>query len=554
MSNMAERRPNLLIIGAQKAGSTWIYDVLRPHPEVFLPERVELCFFNRLDCEEPAQVSDYLRHFRAADPSVKWLGEKTPGYFWTTDRRRSAIQPPKGHNPNLPASVARVLGRDISLIVSLRHPVRRAISAYVHHGVRDRIKPKEHLKDVATRFGILDIGFYSQHLDVWEQEFGSERLLSLIFENDIARDPMVAYEMMCQFLEIDASFVPSSLGEVSNQNPARRIDGDVIDTGVAALNPVRPSDVRFLLDAYWPDIEALRRRFGVRLDVWDEDTATLEDFAGRDDPAPRPATPPTPAPRQRPTRKPTEGSGTTTVPVGEASHEVLRELGLDLTAQAAKQLGAGCSFEPPTRISNTGFHASGLGAFSYTTDGHVYATRIGRYCSIARAINIGQTDHPMDWLSTSPVQFRSAFKFATGAKFEHKAEYDADAPLPELERKAHLATRRVTTVGNDVWIGHGAIVIGGVDVGDGAVIAAGAVVTRDVEPYSVVAGVPARVMRRRFPDDIVERLLASAWWEYAPWQMRHIDFSDIGASLDAVEEMRRSGVEPYAPHLIEIVR
>lgn len=71
-----------------------------------------------------------------------------------------------------------------------------------------------------------------------------------------------------------------------------------------------------------------------------------------------------------------------------------------------------------------------------------------------------------------------------------------------------------TVIGNDVWIGNGAIVINGVSVGDGAIIGAGAVVTKDVPPYSVVAGVPAKVIKMRFPDSIIERLMKVKWWNW----------------------------------------
>jgi acetyltransferase-like isoleucine patch superfamily enzyme len=352
---------------------------------------------------------------------------------------------------------------------------------------------------------------------------------------------------MCRFLQIDDSSVPEAVHVSSNGNPVRRVEGDVITTGVDHLNPVRPSDVAYLLDAYRSDIEVLRGHLGAAIDAWDEETLVLEEFASRPDPV-EPA-----VPSVAPILVEEMVGPRRSIPVSKLPPERLVSLGLDVHPQVAKAVKPRFSFEPPARISRTQFHgATSIGAFSYTTDGNVYATHIGRYCSIARDINIGQTDHPMDWLSTSPTHFRNSFKINTGTEFEFKAQYDSDGPTPEVERKAHLAVRRTTNIGHDVWIGHGAILIGGVDVGHGAVIAAGAVVTRDVEPYSIVGGVPAKLIRKRFDDDTIDRLLASRWWDYAPWQLRDIDLSDIEVALSAVEDMRRQGTAPYQPTIVEV--
>lgn len=119
---------------------------------------------------------------------------------------------------------------------------------------------------------------------------------------------------------------------------------------------------------------------------------------------------------------------------------------------------------------------------------------VGSFCSIANHVIIGGGRHPMEWISTSPVFYSG--RDSVRAKF---AEHSRERPA------------RVR-IGHDVWVGERAILRQGVSVGVGAVIGMGSVVTRDVPPYTVVAGVPARVIRRRFPDSICERLLASNWW------------------------------------------
>ena len=226
----------------------------------------------------------------------------------------------------------------------------------------------------------------------------------------------------------------------------------------------------------------------------------------------------------------------------------LVDFGLDLSETAAKQLPEGFHFEAPTRINNAIFRGDcKSGAFSYCADGQFANTAIGRYCSIARSVNIGQFDHPKDWLSTNPFQYQRSFRINTGKRFPHKDHYDSDTPLPHMQTKANAAVRASTKIGNDVWIGHAAILIAGVTIGDGAIVAAGAVVTKDVPPYASVGGVPAKVIKYRFDEPTRARLLESRWWQFSSWQLRALDFSDIGNAIQGVLEMTKAGIEPYAP-------
>ena len=120
---------------------------------------------------------------------------------------------------------------------------------------------------------------------------------------------------------------------------------------------------------------------------------------------------------------------------------------------------------------------------------------IGSFCSIANGVVIGGGVHPMDWAATSPVFYFG--RDSVAAKFSVH-----ERPPPKR-----------TVIGHDVWIGERAIIKAGVSVGIGAVVGMGAVVTNDVGPYEVVAGVPARVLRTRFDPDIVRGLLECRWWE-----------------------------------------
>jgi acetyltransferase-like isoleucine patch superfamily enzyme len=119
-------------------------------------------------------------------------------------------------------------------------------------------------------------------------------------------------------------------------------------------------------------------------------------------------------------------------------------------------------------------------------------TTVGRYCSIANGVRILTENHPMSFRSTHGFFFNPRLRYS----------------------RTNLVERKPLTIGNDVWVGYNAIIMPNVSViGDGAVIAAGAVVNKDVPPYAVVVGNPARVVRFRFSPPTIELLLASRWWE-----------------------------------------
>lgn len=126
----------------------------------------------------------------------------------------------------------------------------------------------------------------------------------------------------------------------------------------------------------------------------------------------------------------------------------------------------------------------------------VYDCTIGNFCSIAREAYIGGASHPVDWVSTSGCFYlRSNF---TG-KCYHEEKYE---------------WLKKTTIDHDVWIGARAIILSGVHISTGAVIGAGSVVTKDVGPYEIWAGNPARFIRKRFDDEVIEVLLQSEWWNW----------------------------------------
>lgn len=140
---------------------------------------------------------------------------------------------------------------------------------------------------------------------------------------------------------------------------------------------------------------------------------------------------------------------------------------------------------------------SKLGKYSYIgRNTQLINAEVGSFCSISGNVLVGMGTHTLNNLSTSPI-FTEKHN-GTGFSW-------VDSTPSNLFPKV--------VVGNDVWIGTRSMIMGGVTVGDGAVIGAGAVVTKDVPPYAVVGGVPARIIRYRFSEDVIKRLLELKWWE-----------------------------------------
>lgn len=168
-----------------------------------------------------------------------------------------------------------------------------------------------------------------------------------------------------------------------------------------------------------------------------------------------------------------------------------------------------CVFSAHNRIYRRAYlRSSTLGRMSYVAEGsRIGFTSIGAFSSIGPNISLGGLGwHPTDRLSTHPAFYST--RLQAGASFTQPG--DSIAQEHELPR---------TIVGSDVWIGVGSIVLDGLCIGDGAVIAAGAVVTRDVPPYAIVGGVPARIIRYRFDEATITALLDWRWWELGNAQL-----------------------------------
>lgn len=187
-----------------------------------------------------------------------------------------------------------------------------------------------------------------------------------------------------------------------------------------------------------------------------------------------------------------------------------------------------------------------IGAYTFmgTTYINSQAT-IGRACSIARDVTIGALPHPDTWLSTSSFQYDPQ-KFGF---------YDnQDKPLLKRTSDNDPSKRTAPVIGNDVWIGTSAIILNNVKIGDGAIIGAGALVSKDVAPYAVVAGVPARVIKYRFPSRTISDLLELKWWNYDVFH-HELPFNEVERAIEDIQQMIADGrLQEFRPKTLFVKR
>lgn len=167
-----------------------------------------------------------------------------------------------------------------------------------------------------------------------------------------------------------------------------------------------------------------------------------------------------------------------------------------------------------------------IGMFSYVSGYNSTNMRIGRYSSIASGVRTFGNAHPTNWISSSPVFYTN-----------HHQKIYQEATKKKLTKIYYFEEFNDKTpilIGNDVWIGEGCIIKPGITIGDGAIVAANSIVTKDVPSYSIVAGAPAQVRRYRFKDNIIGKLNRIRWWDYDISDV-DIDWRDPEKSIDKLE-------------------
>jgi acetyltransferase-like isoleucine patch superfamily enzyme len=178
---------------------------------------------------------------------------------------------------------------------------------------------------------------------------------------------------------------------------------------------------------------------------------------------------------------------------------------------------------PSSKIeAGSSFYHSNMGKHSFCGyECDIFHADIGSFVSIANGVVLGGGRHPMEWVGMSPVFYEG--RDSVKAKFAtHKRR-----PIQRVN------------VGHDVWIGRSAIVLPGVTIGDGAVVGAGAVVTKDVAPYAIVAGNPARLIKYRFDQSTIERLQRLKWWDLDEERLHELGpfVADVEKFLETAEKV-----------------
>ncbi|MBB4231773.1 CatB-related O-acetyltransferase [Rhizobium mongolense] len=174
--------------------------------------------------------------------------------------------------------------------------------------------------------------------------------------------------------------------------------------------------------------------------------------------------------------------------------------------------------------------AESIGRYCFVNAGTcIYdGVTIGRFVTFARNCQIGGAEHPIHYVSTSYFRILKSW-------FPNDPVAQNAAMIPNTWPKDRKRSNKIV-IGNDAWFGAASLVLRGVTIGDGAVIGAGAVVTKDVPPYAIVAGNPAKIIRYRFEPQIIEKLLRVRWWDRELDIILKLPLDDVGKTIDILLE------------------
>lgn len=179
--------------------------------------------------------------------------------------------------------------------------------------------------------------------------------------------------------------------------------------------------------------------------------------------------------------------------------------------------------EEGVRFNTVRFHCRDLtiGVYSYMHSGQLHmVSKIGRYCSIGERVYIGvdPIGHPVSWLSTHPFQYNDKY-LPIDSSLKYESHWDN------------------VEIGHDVWIGQDSIIMKGVKIGNGAIIGARSIVTHDIPDYAIAVGTPAKVIKYRFPSEVIKSLQKYPWWELSAVSLKPISFDNIDKAVEQLSKV-----------------
>lgn len=211
--------------------------------------------------------------------------------------------------------------------------------------------------------------------------------------------------------------------------------------------------------------------------------------------------------------------------------------------------------EAPCELRDGMYDIGEIGAFTYigglsTVARHI--KKIGRFCSIATNVSIGLTEHPTNFLSAHHIFEGGGVIQMSSQELKDYHAFNKELVVEAAALWEQQQAEDKVSIGNDVWIGDGVLISRGVTIGDGAVIASRAVVTKSVEPYTIVAGIPARPIKKRFSEELIGKLLELDWTKYGLKALYGVPMHDPYKAVDIIEKNIKSGLNIYSPQLFFI--
>lgn len=199
------------------------------------------------------------------------------------------------------------------------------------------------------------------------------------------------------------------------------------------------------------------------------------------------------------------------------------------------------------------FEVDSVGAFTYINGGVFYDVKsIGRFCSIAHGCFTAPAEHPSTFLSTSPFQYSYENRWPTSNIWNMYRKRNKDLFSGMLKLRTEATKKESITIKNDVWIGQNVTILRGVTIGNGAILASNSVITKDVPDYAIIGGVPAKIIKYRFEEDIISRLLQLEWWNLPLELLDGVPFNDIEKSIILLESRKKSTTSRFSPKKIKL--